>query len=375
MASTPRPNRGRRLRLAVAAAVALTALTTATAGAALPPVETPARAARPGSDAASTTTAAARSGASSTAPVGPRSRFPVFVLDKGRYTGFDSPGEVTNDLIVRINNRGQIAGGYIQDYTEDPPGVPQGRYRGFLRDRRGRFTRIDVAGAAGTTAYDLNDAGVVVGIYSPTNPVPALAADARGFLRDRRGHYTTIGVPGATQVFARGINNRGQVVGEYRDAGGAYHGFLWDKGRVVNLDRGPAGTAVCCSLFDLNDRGQMVGAYLDTAGAFHGLLLDRGRAVTIDAPGVALTFPLAINNRGRIVGATCTTSPCQASRGFLLRDGVDGPFTPIDVPGAPVPGTGATGINDAGVIVGLYENPNAAPSQRRAGMLQMGQMA
>jgi probable HAF family extracellular repeat protein len=242
----------------------------------------------------------------------------VFVLDKGRYTGVDSPGEVTNDLIVRINNRGQIAGGYIQDYTEDPPGVPQGRYRGFLRDRRGRFTRIDVAGAAGTTAYDLNDAGVVVGIYSPTNPIPAVAADARGFLRDRRGRYTTIRVPGATQVFARGINNRGQVVGEYRDTYGTYHGFMWDKGRVVNLDRGPAGAAVCCSAFDVNDRG-------------------------------------------RIVGAT-SSGPDQATRGFLLRDGAGGPFTPIDVPGAPVPGTGATGINDAEVIVSVYTNPTFTPT-------------
>jgi probable HAF family extracellular repeat protein len=285
----------------------------------------------------------------------------VFVLDKGRYTGVDSPGEVTNDLIVRINNRGQIAGGYIQDYTEDPPGVPQGRYRGFLRDRRGRFTRIEVAGAAGTTAYDLNDAGVVVGIYSPTNPIPAVAADARGFLRDRRGRYTTIRVPGATQVFARGINNRGQVVGEYRDTYGTYHGFMWDKGRVVNLDRGPAGAAVCCSAFDVNDRGQVVGLYLDTAGVFHGLLLDRGRAVTIDAPGVPLTIPVGINNRGRIVGAT-SSGPDQATRGFLLRDGAGGPFTPIDVPGAPVPGTGATGINDAGVIVGVYTNPTFTPT-------------
>jgi hypothetical protein len=135
-----------------------------------------------------------------------------------------------------------------------------------------------------------------------------------------------------------------------------------DPGRPIAIDLAssrPVGTT------DLNDRGQMVGAYLDTAGAFHGLLLDRGRAVTIDAPGVALTLPLAVNNRGRIVGATCTTSPCQQSRGFLLRDGADGPFTPIDVPGAPA--TEATGINDAGTIVGSYTNPNARPSPQPTG--------
>ena len=53
-----------------------------------------------------------------------------------------------------------------------------------------------------------------------------------------------------------------------------------------------------------------------------------------------------------------------AAQGFLLRKGADGPFIPIDPPG-PVgaPGTLlATGINDAGAIVGLAGNPNAAPN-------------
>jgi hypothetical protein len=81
-------------------------------------------------------------------------------------------------------------------------------------------------------------------------------------------------------------------------------------------------------------------------------------------PGVPLTIPAGINNRGRIVGAT-TAGPGQPAHGFLLRDGAGGQFTAIDVPGAPT--TSATGINDAGVIVGPYENPNAAPGPQPAG--------
>ena len=34
-----------------------------------------------------------------------------------------------------------------------------------------------------------------------------------GFLRDRRGRFTTIQVPGATQTQAYAINDRGQIVG------------------------------------------------------------------------------------------------------------------------------------------------------------------
>ena len=59
-----------------------------------------------------------------------------------------------------------------------------------------------------------------------------------------------------------------------------------------------------------------------------------------------------------------------AAQGFLLRKGADGPFIPIDPPG-PIgaPGTLlATGINDAGAIVGLAGNPNAAPNSQPSPM-------
>jgi hypothetical protein len=50
----------------------------------------------------------------------------------------------------------------------------------------------------------------------------------------------------------------------------------------------------------------------------------------------------------------------------LLAKGVNGPFTPIDFPNAPV--TGATDINDHGQIVGFYVNPDAAPDRQPSPM-------
>jgi hypothetical protein len=59
--------------------------------------------------------------------------------------------------------------------------------------------------------------------------------------------------------------------------------------------------------------------------------------------------------------------------GFVLRSGVGGPFTPIDVPGAPSTPPGA--INNRGQIVGAYENPNPAPSAQRSLIRPMAGMA
>jgi probable HAF family extracellular repeat protein len=96
-------------------------------------------------------------------------------------------------------------------------------------DTRGRRTRIDVPGAAGTAVFGINDRGEIAGVYSDTDPNAPSAEDRRGFLRDRRGRFTMIHVPGSVNTQAFGVNNRGQVVGDYTDADGMILAFLWDK--------------------------------------------------------------------------------------------------------------------------------------------------
>jgi probable HAF family extracellular repeat protein len=285
----------------------------------------------------------------------PTSDTPVFVLERGRFTGFDVPGPSPQD-ITRVNNRGQIVGG-IRDTDTDTG------FRGYVRDRRGRYEWIDFPGAASTTAFDIDDSGRVVGIYSNTSPT-TVVDDARGFLRDERGRYWPIRVPGARKTQAFGINNRGQVVGEYLDADGVFHGYVWQAGRFTTIDR-PG--AVATNVLDINYRGQLIGIHVDdlSGATIHGYLLDKGVYTDIDTPGVPYTFPFALNNRGQIAGFTGTEIPVTASgsaRGFVLRHGTDGRFTPVNVPGAAA--TGATGINDKGTIVGLYANPNATPSRQ-----------
>ena len=104
----------------------------------------------------------------------PRTQFPGFLLDRGRYTSIEVPDAQTLTSAFGINDRGQIAGSY------DDAG---GRFHGFLRDQRGRFTRIDVPGAQATFLHRINDRGQAVGIYFDT-AVPA-PNTGHGLLVDR----------------------------------------------------------------------------------------------------------------------------------------------------------------------------------------------
>jgi hypothetical protein len=68
--------------------------------------------------------------------------------------------------------------------------------------------------------------------------------------------------------------------------------------------------------------------------------------------------------RGQIVGSAYADPAAPAARGFLLANGVTGPFTPVDVPGAAT--TMAFGIDSHGRVVGGYQNPDATPSPQPA---------
>jgi hypothetical protein len=281
----------------------------------------------------------------------PRTENPVFVLDRGRLAAFDAPGGGSAEF-PRMNERGQIAGSYAKS---------DGGLGGYLRDAHGRFGLFDVSGATKTTPLDVNDRGEVVG-----NACGPCDGAYRGFRRDASGRLATFRVPGSVSTQAFSIDDRGRIAGDYQDVNGAIHGYIWQNGRSVTVDiDGAAGTTITA----LNERGQTVGIYLDVTGAYHGFFRSaRGRITTIDAASVVLTLPLGLNNRGQIVGLTSTSPSFDPGdgeiHGFLLGNGPGGPFTRIDVPGAS--DTGATGIDDRGRIVGVYENPNATMSGQRA---------
>jgi probable HAF family extracellular repeat protein len=175
----------------------------------------------------------------------------------------------------------------------------------------------------------------------------------------------TIHVPGAVQTQAFGINDRGQVVGEYYLPDGSVHGYLWRNGRFTTID-GPQGAGAAAT--DINNRGQILGVHAPGGvDELRGFLLTRGRYETFDAPG-RYDQPFGLNNRGQIVVST-TDGPLTNIRAFLMRDGVDGPFTEVRVPGSLA--TFATGLDDHGRIVGLYESAAPGPAAQHSEAMPM----
>jgi uncharacterized membrane protein len=172
-----------------------------------------------------------------------------YVRDRGRFISIDVPGAVATGL-YKNNNRGQIVGVYSNE-SRDRIGTADAH--GFLLDD-GELVRIDAPRAALTFLFDINDRGQILGVGANADNT-----DGFGFVRDRRGHYTRLpDVPGALGTFPQGFNNRGQIVGFYFDGDGDQHGYLLEGGRFTTID---VPGAAATDAFGINDRGQIVGAY------------------------------------------------------------------------------------------------------------------
>jgi probable HAF family extracellular repeat protein len=265
------------------------------------------------------------------------------------YTITDFPTPTGASVANGINESGQVVG-YVAGRREIVASLwTNGR-------------RTDLGLGSGSYAVGINESGQVVG-----------SNGALVFLW-RNGAVTSLG-----QGYANAINSSGQIVGTNSFPDG--HAMLWQNGTTTDLGRGYAAA--------INASGQIVGGSRGEAfqpfGRMlgfpdsHALLwqngtmtdLGPGYAAAINASGqivgssnshavlwqngmmtdLGVGYPSAINNSGQVVGGT---NPADFRNGHaLLWDNgkmIDlNSFLPLNS-GWTL--TNATGINDAGQIVG-----------------------
>jgi probable HAF family extracellular repeat protein len=251
------------------------------------------------------------------------------------FTQIDVPGS-TSTAPYGINDAGQIVGWFATGEFENPNSTY--RVHGFLYTG-GSFIQIDAPGtSSGTQAFNINNAGQIVGNFSTPD------SRTHGFL-DSGGSFTQIDVPGSTSTEALGVNDAGQIVGLFQDSKGT-HGFLDTGGSFTQIDL-PGSTST--EALGINDAGQIAGFFKDSKGT-HSFLDTGGSFTQIDLPGAITTLAYGINDAGQIVGWSQTVVKGILNEHGFLDTG--GSFTQIDVPGRE--GTHALGINDAGQIVGDF---------------------
>ena len=205
----------------------------------------------------------------------------------------------------------------------------------------GTFANIDVSGAVRTRARGINDVGAVVGFYRAPG-----AGGAQAYVQSGGG-LSTFSFAGANATQGTGINSAGSFVGGYL-VGDVQHAFEYVGGKASEI---VVPGSIYTFATGINNSGDVVGYFHNSSGNDQGFLLHNSVISTFSLPGAAVTEPLGINNNGQIVGDYIPT----VGGNELPFSKVGNVYTLLNVPQSIYANptvTDATGVNDAGVIVG-----------------------
>lgn len=168
-----------------------------------------------------------------------------FLYKNGAFTQYEFE-KVPNTAISAINDNGVFVGSYADPTTK--------LTTGFVSNG----TKISYEDKA-TTLSAINDNGAIIG-----SGTGSFKANTSGKI------LATFKYPGATTTTAWGINNLGVVVGWFVDSAGLTHGFVLQKGVYAQIDvPGTNGTTAC---HGINDGGTITGTYMDASSKLWGFI-------------------------------------------------------------------------------------------------------
>ena len=213
---------------------------------------------------------------------------------------------------------------------------------------------ITLAGATNTELHGLNDGGMLVGTYEDGNGVN------QGFLVSTPTAVLTLSGPSAsasaTNPFLEinKINNAGVYAGDFEaaDAAGTNspQGFT-GSGGSVNPTALPASAA-----YGINNLGVSVGTVLSSDGFNYHSYRD---ATPFDVPGYVTSEATGINDAGTIVGQADTDATTGPTVSYLKTGNA---FSFLSLPGTGAVDIFATDINNAGAIVGAFDTVAGGPT-------------
>ena len=152
-----------------------------------------------------------------------------------------------------------------------------------------------------------------------------------------------------------GVNNNGVIAGYYGDGTTvANHGFTLITPNHFFNENVP--NAVQTQVIGINNAGKTGGFFVDQNQVTHGFVKDhKGPFVTLDAPGTAFNQILGVNDVGESAGYSSTDPAGETLQQAFIHSAANG-FTYVQLNVSGIGNSQATGINDAHIVCGFYED-------------------
>lgn len=273
-----------------------------------------------------------------------------------------------------INALGQAVGGSGHPHGEDT--------HAFFWQKQGGMRDLGIlAGGDFSSAFGINDSGLVVGTSNTATKMHAFAWTAASGMKDlgtlpgtdasqaygvnnqgqitgssgthavifNGGSIQDLGTLGGDTSEAHAINNLGQVAGMADTADGHTHAFVWSKGTMQDL--GTLAGDTDSRADHVNDAGMVVGASSGSGGVRAFFWSPAAGMQTIPSlSGGVYTEAFGVNSQGQVVGESGSSLGTRAFLWTASGGTIDLNTAVVGLP-TNVVLTGAFSINDKGEIV------------------------
>lgn len=234
-----------------------------------------------------------------------------------------------------INNRGQAIG--ASEITANAA------RHAVLFDRNGITDLGALPASLLGTAFGINNRGDIFGGSNPVGRSGPFHA-----VQYKDGGVIDLGTLGGPSSFAAGVNKRGRAVGRADLPGGSSRAVIFSDGVITDLGTLPGGTSSAGRA--INSRGEVACLANTAAGDFHACLWRDGLMRDLGTLGGTFSDSGGINNRAQIVGTATVASGQQHA--YIFSKGKMNDLNELIPASSGWTLIAATGINDAGEIVG-----------------------